>query len=128
MNLESTISNDYINRRKQEILNKFNAAFQTAKMESSQLQSLHSEMGKRQNELLKLTSATQREISKYFLTFQPLSCNPATFADLRLYGGPRIALNNGKLYIGTIVDGKRHGKGVIISQRGKIYEGELLLN
>ena len=28
-----------------------------------------------------------------------MKCNPATFADLRLYGGPRIALNNGKLYI-----------------------------
>jgi hypothetical protein len=52
-----------------------------------------------------------------------MKCNPATFADLRLYGGPRIALNNGKLYIGTIVDGKRHGKGLIISQKGKIYEG-----
>lgn len=62
------------------------------------------------------------------MSFTPLECNIATFADLKLYGGPKIAINQNKLYIGTIVDGKRHGKGVIVSQKGKIYEGELLFN
>jgi hypothetical protein len=52
-----------------------------------------------------------------------MKCNPATFADMKLFGGPKIAINRNKLYIGTIVDGKRHGKGLIISQKGKIYEG-----
>lgn len=53
--------------------------------------------------------------------FQPLSCNQANFHDLKLFGGPKIAINQNKLYVGSIVDGKRHGKGVIISQKGKIY-------
>ncbi len=73
--------------------------------------------------MVKLTSQTQKEISKYFLHFQTLSCNQATFHDLKLFGGPKIAINQNKLYVGSIVDGKRHGKGVIISQKGKIYEG-----
>ena len=32
------------------------------------------------------------------------------------------------MYVGSIVDGKRHGKGVIASPQGKIYEGEMANN
>ena len=39
-----------------------------------------------------------------------------------------MAFNNGKIYVGTIVDGKRHGKGVIFCAKGKVYEGEMLSN
>lgn len=39
-----------------------------------------------------------------------------------------MAFNNGKVYIGTIIEGKRHGKGLIACAKGKIYEGELLNN
>ena len=79
------------------------------------------EISRRQGDLIKLVTANHKEISKYFMTFMPLKCNIATFADLKLFGGPKIAINNNKLYIGTIVEGKRHGKGLIISQKGKIY-------
>jgi hypothetical protein len=81
------------------------------------------EIASRQSDLVKLTTLSQKEISKYFINFEPMKCNPATFLDLKLFGGPRIAINHNKLYIGTIFDGKRHGKGVIISQKGRIYEG-----
>ena len=39
-----------------------------------------------------------------------------------------MAFNNGKMYVGTIVDAKRHGKGVISCAKGKIYEGQMLSN
>ena len=55
------------------------------------------------------------------MKFEPLSFNPATFKDLSNYGGPKIAFNNNRMYVGTIVDGKRHGKGVISCPQGKIY-------
>jgi hypothetical protein len=54
--------------------------------------------------------------------------NPANFKDIHLFGGPKMAFNNGKVYIGTIIEGKRHGKGLIACTKGKIYEGELLNN
>jgi hypothetical protein len=82
---------------------------------------MHEEVGNRQKELIKMAAAEQRAISKYFMTYHPLKCNPVAFKDLSLFGGPKIAFNNGKIYIGTIVDGKRHGKGVIACARGKIY-------
>ena len=44
------------------------------------------------------------------------------------YGGIKMAFNNGKVYVGTIVDSKRHGKGVIFCSQGKVYEGEMLCN
>ena len=44
------------------------------------------------------------------------------------YGGIKMAFNNGKAYVGTIVDAKRHGKGVIFCSQGKVYEGEMLCN
>jgi hypothetical protein len=47
----------------------------------------------------------------------------AEFGDGKKFGGPKMAFNQGKIYIGTIVDGKRHGQGVIVSPKGKIYEG-----
>lgn len=128
MDLPVCITNDFINQRREAIFTKCTSIMDPIKMDTSQLQSLHADITKRQAEYLRLHSASQRDISKYFLTFQPLSFNPASFGDLRLYGGARIAINHGKLYIGTIVDGKRHGKGVIISQKGKIYEGELMHN
>jgi hypothetical protein len=57
------------------------------------------------------------------MKFEPLFFNPATFKDLSVYGGPKIAFNHNRMYVGTIVDGKRHGKGVIACPQGKIYEG-----
>jgi hypothetical protein len=121
MNPTTPITADYINQKRMEVFTRFTLALTPTKMEIPQLQLFHQDITKRQAELVSIHAATQKDISKYFLTFQPLTFNPATFADLRLYGGPRIAINHGKLYIGTIVDGKRHGKGLIISKKGKIY-------
>ena len=44
------------------------------------------------------------------------------------FGGPKIAFNHGKMYVGTIVEGQRHGKGVIVGLTGKVYEGEMRNN
>ena len=54
------------------------------------------------------------------MTFAPMKCNPAPFSDLQKFGGAKIAINNNRLYIGTIVDGKRHGKGLYNIRNSKL--------
>ena len=75
-----------------------------------------------------LSKQEPKFISKYFTKFKLLTFNPASFSDLSHFGGIRMAFNNGKVYVGTIVDAKRHGKGVLFCSKGKIYEGEMLCN
>lgn len=89
---------------------------------------MHKEVVQRQTDLIGICQAEPKIISKYFFKFKPLSFNLATFGDLDRFGGAKMAFNNGKVYIGTIVNGKRHGKGVITCAKGKIYEGEMANN
>jgi hypothetical protein len=84
---------------------------------------MHEDIVRRQQELKGVVQADPKAISSYFMKYQPLSFNQAHFRDLAALGGPKIAFNNGKMYIGTILEGKRHGKGVIACAKGKIYEG-----
>lgn len=62
------------------------------------------------------------------MTYQPLSFSTVTFKDMVKFGGPKMAFNQGKVYIGTIVESKRHGIGVLVCPKGKIYEGEMINN
>jgi hypothetical protein len=82
---------------------------------------MHQDVVTRQKELIKISTSDPRTISKYFQTFRPLEFNPTNFKDILLFGGPKMAFNNGKVYIGSIIDGKRHGKGLVACSKGKIY-------
>ena len=79
-------------------------------------------------DFMKLANGTQKELSIYFAKYKPLTCNPVSFGDVAILGGVRTAKNNGKIYVGTIVQGKRHGKGVVFGLKGKIYEGQMREN
>jgi len=57
------------------------------------------------------------------MNYAPLSSKIVELRDKHLIGGFKIAWNSNKLYVGHIVSGKRHGKGVLIGQKGRIYEG-----
>jgi hypothetical protein len=84
---------------------------------------MHAEVVARQTDLIGICQCEPNIISKYFLKYKPLSFSLVNFKDLANFGGPKMAFNNGKMYIGSIVEGKRHGKGVIACAKGKIYEG-----
>jgi len=62
--------------------------------------------------------------AKLYLNYEPHRPELLTWDDLKLSENFAVKDYSKSVYRGNIVDSQRHGKGVIVYETGRVYEGE----
>lgn len=76
----------------------------------------------------KVWSMNESEIVEYFRVQHKKLPNSKISSKELVNVGSRIIRLEGKVYIGSIVNRKKDGKGIILYESGRMYEGEFMEN